>query len=146
MTGTIVSFMKKLARHITAANTNTGFAILLKPMPQALITVNSEARLSLLSVITVERSTPIGIVITNIDGKLNITSINATLNGIPYLAICLIKVINVSDANIIEVNTNTPIINISITCLRMYLSKSFIFSILKSLIIRIFYPKNSALC
>ena len=37
------------------------------------------------------------------------------LKGIPNFAICFIKVIKVSDAKIIEVNTKIPIINIAIT-------------------------------
>ena len=52
--------------------------------------------------------------------------INATLNGIPNFAICLIKVMNVSDAKIIVVKINTPIINNDITCFRIYLSKIFV--------------------
>ncbi len=51
--------------------------------------------------------------------------INATLNGMPNFAICLIKVMNVSDAKMIVVKTKTPIKNISITCFKIYLSKIF---------------------
>ena len=51
---------------------------------------------------------------------------NAILKGIPYLEICLISVMKVSEANIIDVNTKTPIMNMVITCFKMYLSKSFI--------------------
>ena len=125
--GTIVSFIKKLANDITIANTNIGFAIRFKPIPQERITVISEDKLNLLSVITVESKTPIGIVITNTDGKFKIIIINATLNGIPYIEICLINVMNVSDAKIIAVKTNTPIKNISITCFKMYLSSNLSF-------------------
>ena len=129
--GTILSLMKKLNIDITIAKIKIGFGILFNPIPHALITVISDARLSLFNVITVESKTPIGIVITITEGKFNKIIINATLNGIPNNDICLISVINVSDAKIIDVNTQTPIRNISITCFRMYLSRSvilFIFS------------------
>ena len=99
-----------------------GFAIRFKPIPHDLITVISELKLSPLSVITVDSKTPIGIVITNTDGKCRIIMIKAILKGIPYFAICFINVINVSDANIMEVKIKTPIINIEITCVNMYLS------------------------
>ena len=52
---------------------------------------------------------------------------NAILNGMPYMEICLINVINVSEANIMEVKTKTPMINISITCFKIYLSSNFKF-------------------
>ena len=92
-------------------------------MPHALITVNSEDKLNLFNVITVDNKTPIGIVKTTTPGRVNQTIKNATLNGIPNFAICLIKVIKVSEANIIVVKTNTPIKNISIPCLIIYLSR-----------------------
>jgi len=115
MTGTTVSLTRKLMNAIIIANIKIGLAILFIPMPQERITVISELKLSPFKVITVDKRTPIGIVITNTEGRCKIIIINAILKGIPYLAICLIKVIKVSDANIMEVNTNTPIINIEIT-------------------------------
>ena len=127
ITGTIVSLMKKLINAITIANIKIGFAILFKPIPHALITVISELKLSPLRVITVESRTPIGIVITNTEGKCKMIIINAILNGIPYFEICLINVIKVSEAKMMDVNTKTPIINIVITCFKIYLSKSFMF-------------------
>ena len=51
----------------------------------------------------------------------------AILKGIPYLEICFIKVMKVSDAKIIDVNTKTPIKNTAINCFNKYLSKSFKF-------------------
>ena len=102
-----------------------GLAILLIPIPHDRNTVISELKLKLFSVITVDSRTPIGIDITKTDGKCRIMIINATLNGIPYFAICLKSVINVSDANIIDVKINTPIINMDITCVNIYLSSSF---------------------
>lgn len=106
------------------ANIKIGFAILFKPIPHARITVISDFKLNPFSVITVASRTPIGIVITIICGRFNTIIINATLNGIPNNEICLISVINVSEAKIIEVKTQTPIKNISITCFRIYLSKT----------------------
>ena len=102
-----------------------GFAIRLMPMPQERITVISEFKLRLFSVITVESSTPIGIVMTKTEGKCRIIIIKASLKGIPYLAICLRSVRNVSEAKIIDVKMSTPIINREITCVSIYLSSSF---------------------
>ncbi len=102
-----------------------GFAILFIPIPHERITVISELRLRLFKVITVDSKTPIGIVMTKTEGKCNIIIINASLNGIPYFAICLIKVIKVSDAKIMDVKTKTPIINIEIIWVKIYLSSNF---------------------
>ena len=126
ITGTTVSLIKKLDNDIKIAKIKIGFAIRFKPIPQARITVISEDKLNLFKVITVANKTPIGIVITITEGKFNKIIINATLKGIPNFAICLIKVIKVSDAKMIVVKTNTPIKNISITCFEMYLSNIFI--------------------
>ena len=126
MTGTTLSLIKKLDNDIITAKIKIGFAILFNPIPHALITVISEDKLNLFNVITVASNTPIGIVITITDGKFNKIRMNATLNGIPNFAICLIKVIKVSDAKMIVVKTNTPIKNISMTCFKMYLSKIFV--------------------
>ena len=104
-----------------------GFAILLIPIPQARITVISELKLKPFKVITVASKTPIGIVITKTEGKCRIIIKKAILNGTPYIEICLIRVIKASEANIIDVKTKTPITNISITCLRIYLSSNFMF-------------------
>ena len=104
-----------------------GFAIRFKPIPHARITVISEDRLSLFKTITVDNKTPIGIDKTITAGKFNNIIINATLNGMPNWEICLIKVINVSEANIIVEKTNTPIINTKITCFSKYLSITGIF-------------------
>ena len=103
-----------------------GFAIRFSPIPQALMTVISEDKLNLFNVITVASKTPIGIVITITAGKFSKIIMNATLNGIPNFAICLINVMKVSEAKIIVVKTNTPIKNISMTCFRIYRSKIFV--------------------
>ena len=94
-------------------------------MPQALITVISELKLSPFNVITVDSKTPIGIVITKTDGKCKIMIIKAILKGIPYLEICVISVMNVSEAKMIDVNTKTPIMNIIIALRYIYLKASF---------------------
>ena len=132
--------MKKLKIDITIAKIKIGFAILFKPIPQARITVISDFKLSPLSVITVARRTPIGIVITITCGRFRIIIIRATLNGMPKSEICLIRVMNVSDAKMIDVNTQTPIRNISIICLKIYLSSNFTRLFSSSAIIQ-FYPK-----
>ena len=109
------------------ANINIGLAILFNPIPHARITVISELKLRAFSVITVDNKTPIGIVITNTDGKCRIIIIKAILKGMPYLEICFINVIKVSDAKMIEVKTKTPMIKTAITCFKIYLSRSFMF-------------------
>ena len=124
ITGTTVSLIIKPKKAINIANTKIDFAILFMLIPQARMTVISEFKLKLLSVITVANNTPIGIVITNTEGRWRIIIKNAILNGIPYIDICLINVIKVSEAKIIDVKTKTPIINISITCFKIYLSSS----------------------
>ena len=139
--------IKKLNNDIKIAKIKIGFAILFKPIPQARITVISDAKLNLFNVITVASKTPIGIVITTTDGRFRIIIINATLNGIPKSEICFIRVMNVSDAKMIEVNTQTPIKNISTICFRMYLSKMVTllsFSLILSNIIFILF-QNSVL-
>lgn len=124
----MLSFTTKQQTDIAIANINIGFAIRFNPIPQERKTVISDERLSLLSVITVANKTPSGIVITMIDGRFKMTILNATENGIPNIEICLISVIKVSEAKIIDVKIQTPIINTSITCERINLSRSFIFS------------------
>ena len=62
---------------------NIGLAILLMPMPQAFIAVISDCKHNLFTVITVENSTLIGIVITITEGKFSKIIINAILKGIP---------------------------------------------------------------
>ena len=58
------TFITKLNIDIKSAKINIGFAILFSPIPQALITVISDFKLSPFNVITVASKTPIGIVIT----------------------------------------------------------------------------------
>jgi len=108
------------------AKINIGFAILLIPIPHDLITVISEDKLNLFKTITVAKSTPIGMDKTIAVGKFKSIMINAILNGTPNCDICLIKVMNVSDANMIVEKTNTPIKNITMICFKRYLSNIFI--------------------
>ena len=78
---------------------------------------------------TVANKTLIGIVITITEGKFNKIIINAICTDIPYIEICFINEIKVSDANIIEVKTTIPRINTSIICRNIYLSRILILSI-----------------
>ena len=117
--------MKKQTNMPEIAKANAGFAILDSPIAHERMTVISELRLSLLIVITIENNTPIGIERTRIEGNFKTTMSIAILKGIPYIEICLIKEVKVSEANTIDVKITIPIKNTSRSCFEIYLSSVF---------------------
>ena len=121
--GTIVSLIKKVKNAIKIAKIKIGLDILFMLIPQAFNIVISDCKHILLTTITVENNTLIGIVITITAGRFKRIIINAILKGIPYVDICFINEIKVSEAKIIEVKTIIPRTNTSITCFNIYLSR-----------------------